>query len=587
MQPRQNAAIQSQQELTLALLKAQSETPPEVATLLKDNAQLLSEALWQAFMDAAAKKYSENLHDRSFLLYDIARQVALQLNEKKLLARTHYYLGRSYSGLNQLQKAKAAYIESQNAFAAAGLQRDLIYILSDLGTLSLIQEDYAAARGFSEDSVKLAESLSGSTAPAGAWPDEYGRAGSLSTLGELAMRDGNIPQAIDYLQSSLTLYQKLNNGNSYYDYYVADVYASLGRVSTSAGDNVQALDFLNKALVISKTLKNPEQVASLLNSIGFLYMEQEDYAQARAKFDEALKIYRQRNNQREESRVLLNLGVIEQRQANYDEALARFKLSLEAAKLTQNADVQIAAGEGIGVALAGKRDFVPALQALDESHAIAKEMKDQTRQTELVWRSAEVRYEMRDYTRSSELAQTALELARAAHSPKLSYLAITTLGQSYAAQNRIELATQTLIQAVEQAEAMRDQVAGNEVERQLFFENKVSSYNALTDLLVKQGRLLDALIYAERAKGRVLLDVLSGGRSDIAKYLTPSEKAEAQRFNRNISEVNDRIKLGESADSPSLDSLYRQLDAARLEYQSFQDALYVAEASDRSDRRAD
>ena len=164
-------------------------------------------------------------------------------------------------------------------------------------------------------------------------------------------------------------------------------------------------------------------------------MEQEDYAQARIKFDEALRIYRQRHNQREESRVLLNLGVIEQRQGNYDEALAHFKLSLEAAKTTQNVDVQIAAGEGIGVALTGKRDFVAALQALDESHALAKEMKDQTRQTEMVWRTAEIHYEMRDYARSSELAQTALDLARTAHLPKLTYLATTTLGQSYAAQN--------------------------------------------------------------------------------------------------------------------------------------------------------
>ena len=122
---------------------------------------------------------------------------------------------------------------------------------------------------------------------------------------------------------------------------------------------------------------------------------------------------------------------------------------------------------------------------------------------------------------------------------------------------------------------MRDQVAGNEVERQLFFENKVSSYNALTDLFVRQGKPLDALLYAERAKGRVLLDVLSGGRSDVVKYLTPAEKAETQRLNRKVSEVNDRIKTVQAADS-SLDSLYRQLDAARLEYQSFQDSLYVA-----------
>src|SRR5262249_47319689 len=85
-----------------------------------------------------------------------------------------------------------------------------------------------------------------------------------------------------------------------------------------------------------------------------------------------------------------------------------------------------------------------------------------------------------------------------------------------------------------------------------------------------------ALVYAERAKGRVLLDVLRSGRSDIAKYLTRSEKEQTQLLNRKISEINDRIKIEESAGSSSSVSLYQQLDAARLEYQSFQNALYVA-----------
>ncbi len=118
-------------------------------------------------------------------------------------------------------------------------------------------------------------------------------------------------------------------------------------------------------------------------------------------------------------------------------------------------------------------------------------------------------------------------------------------------------------------------VAGSELETQLFLENKVASYNALVDLLIRQGKPLDALLYAERAKGRVLLDALRDGKPDLAKALTPVEKAETQRLNRRISEINDTIRKQEMADSSSLNSLYAQLDAARVEYRSFQDALYV------------
>src|SRR5262249_49164253 len=155
---------------------------------------------------------------------------------------------------------------------------------------------------------------------------------------------------------------------------------------------------------------------------------------------------------------------------------------------------------------------------------LAIKISDRTRQAELLWRSAEVRSEMGDFAGALEFAQTALALVRQIHSPKLVYLVTTTIGQLYAALNKNELAIQTLKEAVSEAEAMRDQVAGQEESQQLFFENRISSYNSLIELLIKRGNAFDALVYAERAKGRVLLDVLRSGRSDLAKHLTQSEK---------------------------------------------------------------
>src|SRR5256714_12183748 len=160
-------------------------------------------------------------------------------------------------------------------------------------------------------------------------------------------------------------------------------------------------------------------------------------------------------------------------------------------------------------------------------------------------------------------------------SPKLTYLTTTTLGESYAAQKKYDLAIKTSKDAVQQVEALREHVAGSELETELFLENKVASYNALVGLLIKQGKSLDALLYAERAKGRVLLDVLRDGKPDFAKVLTPAEKAETQRLNRRISEINGTIKKQEIAGSSSLNSLYAQLDTARVEYRSFEDALYA------------
>ncbi len=567
--------ITSATELAAALCRLHT-SEHSTDSLLNAYPELIDGRLWEEVTSRAAAAFYQESPQRSLEIYEVSIQVATKLDDPKLLARTYYNQARTFSGVNQPEKAIKSYERSRAYFEQAGLRRDLIYVLADLGALFFNKEDYQRAQEYSEQSILIADSAKALNIPVGSYPDDFGRARALQTLAEIDLRNGNQEDAIEKLQRSLGLYQQLNGQGSEYAFYVAGVYAALGRVYPEIGDYARALSYLNKALDFARGAYNQNIIANILNSMGFLYMEQEDYAQAKEHFDRSLKIYLAQNNQIEASKVLLNLGVIEQRQAHYDEALTQFRLSLQAAKAAQIADVQIAAGEGIGVVLTAKKDFGGALDILNESLALAKETRNKTRQIELLWRSAETYHEIGNYAQAVTCAESAVALARSLHLPKLEFLAMTTLGQSYAAQKKLDLATQTLMLAVDQLEAMREQVAGSEVESQLFLENKVAAYHALVDLFIKQDKPLDALLFAERAKGRVLLDVLSEGKSDLAKVLTRSEKEETQRLNRRISKMNHLSKSHDGSDSSSQKSLYRQLDSARLEYQSFQDALYVS-----------
>jgi CHAT domain-containing protein/tetratricopeptide (TPR) repeat protein len=568
VQAQQSRTIKTETELILALVKT-SETPNEITNLLHTNASLVTENLWETFMALAAQKFYES-PNHAFRLYDLAREVALQLKDQKRLAKTYYNIARSHSGLGNYDKATAAYLESRQAFEAAAYERDLIYILSDLGIISLLQERYDDARKYSEASISLSKRLKNSTAPAGAWPDAFGIAGSLRTLGELSLRNGDIDQAISQYQRALNFLNELNRDRGY-DFYVTEAFAGLGRVYTSAGDHVRALVSLNSA----RQTATGEQIPKVLNSLGYLYMEQEDYAQADAQFHQTLKIYRAARNQKEESRVLLNLGVVQQRQGKHDEALALFRQSLDAATTTKVVDVEIAALEGMGVVLTAQSRFDDALKALDKGLALAHETQDKMRQTELLWRTAQTYLQMQDYARAEQFAQDAVVLARATRLPKLTFLATATLGDVHAA-NKTELAIRTLKDAMDQLESLRHRVAGREEGLQLFFENKVGPYHSLVMLLTRQGEILEALLYAERAKGRVLLDAVSSGKSDLANVLTETERSEEQHLIKKISDINQRIKSHTAEDTRTKNELYSELDAARLELASFKDRIYVA-----------
>jgi CHAT domain-containing protein len=118
-------------------------------------------------------------------------------------------------------------------------------------------------------------------------------------------------------------------------------------------------------------------------------------------------------------------------------------------------------------------------------------------------------------------------------------------------------------------------VAGREEGLELFFENKLGPYHSLVTLLSAQARNFEALLYAERAKGRVLLDAVSSGKADLASVLTENERIEERHLLQKISEINQRLKSQPAEDAQTQNELYSQLDRARLELASFKDRTYV------------
>jgi CHAT domain-containing protein len=558
----------------IAELQNTAGNPELTRSLLDDHSSLLSSDLWQRLTDEAARNYHHNDPGQAIVNYHLACTVALRLENQNLIGRSFYNLGRSYSALNQYDQAITAFLKSKEAFAATGSLHDLVYLFSDLGTVSIIREDYEAARNWSEESIKLWLRLKDSpTSPETTEVDTYGAAGALSTLGELASREGNFDDAFDYLQQSHRLFTQLQTNNSSYGYYLADVCISLGRLYTSTGDHVRGLAFLNRALTLSTKLNQPNQVASILNEIGYLHLEQEDYAQAQSRFQQSLQQYTNGNNTREVARTLLNLGVVNQRQHNFDDALTLFQTSLEAAKTTNNFDVQIAAAEGIGVVLTAKRDFQTALRYLDTSLALAIEKKDNLRECEALWRIAEVHLAMNNLEVGLDRAQSALEIARFMHSPKLTYLTLATIGQIHIALDRPDLAVKSFKQAVNTVELMRLQVAGEGMQRSLYFQDKLSSYYNLIDLLLKENKDFEAFLFAERAKGRVLLDVFRSVASTSSQTLSSAEKAELRRLNQNLFKIGEQLRHEDSA-LLQRDSLSQQLSRALSNAETFQNALY-------------
>ena len=94
LRAQQRQTVNTESELILALVKA-NKTPKEITDILHANTSLVTDDLWELLMGMAAQKFYQ-IPEQSFRLYDLAREVSLQLKDEKRLAKTYYNIARSH-----------------------------------------------------------------------------------------------------------------------------------------------------------------------------------------------------------------------------------------------------------------------------------------------------------------------------------------------------------------------------------------------------------------------------------------------------------------------------------------------------------
>jgi CHAT domain-containing protein len=200
---------------------------------------------------------------------------------------------------------------------------------------------------------------------------------------------------------------------------------------------------------------------------------------------------------------------------------------------------------------------------------------------------ADVHNEQGHHAQALEFAGRAAAIASRIGSSEDLWESATSMGIAYSALNRPDQARQAFADAINTIEKMRGQVAGGEQQQQQFFESRVSPYNRMVDLLVEQNSAAEALAYSERARGRVLLDVLQSGRVSITKAMTQGEQEQERKLKGEIVSANTQIyreKARVQPDETRLAGLGARLQKARLEYEAFQTDLYAAHPELRAKR---
>src|SRR5215510_9960440 len=369
-----------------------------------------------------------------------------------------------------------------------------------------------------------------------------GTANALIGLGDVYAAQGDYGRAADNYQQIMKLAESLGHKEG-----IAVVSVRLGDIHYYQGNFPQALDYYQKSVSLYEELGSRQDIVHPLLRIGDAYFAQNDNTRALEYYQRSLKICEQTFDKAGATFLLNRIAEVYAAQGRYDEADDYYRRSLKLQEELGIKSITATTLNGIG----------------------------------------NIRYRQGNYGEAARLSTRAAELAKEGNAPEVLWKTLTSLGQAYRALKQVDRAQQSFDEAIAILEKMRGQLVGNERDQQLFFENKTAPYVEMVGLMIGQNKVNEAFHYAEMAKGRMLLDVLRHGRSDISKTMTAEERDHEKQLNATVTALSSQQRKEISLPQPDKSRLAfidAQLQKARLEYEAYETRIYAAHPDLRAER---
>jgi len=309
-------------------------------------------------------------------------------------------------------------------------------------------------------------------------------------------------------------------------------------------------------------------LANGLNNLGVLYCEQGDYGRGVQYLDRATELA-SRITPDDHARLAMfrtNLGEIYVYLGQTGRALAEHAKAATEARAAGDEAILMGIRTNRANAYSQSGDYAralaevqPAIEYFDHS--------DQRRDAffsyndQLVWMVRAGRYQDA-VARGEKLLPEARRLG-----PLVLYRLLDPLGDAYAGLQRFSEARKSYLDAIAAIESVK--LSGSEDEKESFFHEKCGPYLGMVRLLVRDGKPFEALQYSERAKARLLLDVLRGARTEINRAMTEEEKQRERDLTNRIVRLDARLAAdGVHAQPETLaerDRLKSEMDAMSAE----------------------
>lgn len=412
--------------------------------------------------------------------------------------------------------------------------------LIDIGYATALRGSYAAAERIDRLIIRFSRQNN----------DPEGIARGEVLTGSVLHETGDSQEALALLGRARVYFEKWPGATV----HKAAVYSHLGITHLYLGDYAHARAELGRALQMAEDLKKPDRIIPALNSLGEVYRSQ-------GQPERALEFYeRARKEVGDDSAwnmafLFNNMGMAYEAMGENAKALdylnraravaekVKFKPRV-ATSLAEIGNVQLQAGD----AAAATRSYQQSLrisEEIGERPSVGRAHLD-------LARAAQAQH---NFTDALAEARIAVDTYEAIGQRDALAGAQTMIGRCLLSLGKRAEAQAAFTTAIASIEHVRAQIAGGAEESETFFQTRRAPYEEMISLLLDDGKVEEALVMAERASARALLDILAKDRSVATRGWSDEEKASAARLDEQIAEANRRLNAEKNAEPLSLEKV--------------------------------
>ena len=490
------------------------------------------------------RKYSQaiNLHQQALLIFR-------QLSFKEKVADSIGYIGQAYFKSGQYQKVIELF---RQELSYSRKNRDLE---SERNLLKIMNDYY-------DDEWKI------SVSEGEAYDYEIAsrmRTGEISweELLEISYLNAFYIQNISSDPSSL--YKTLHG---------------IGWSYRNLGDYSKALKFLQDSFKLQKLSQNirPSSVQLLMIDLGTVYIDLGQYDLALQILQESLLLEGQFCMCK--CNALGKIGFIYKQLGQYDEAL---KYLNEALAISNNDSDKQNILNYLGEVYSLKGEHQKALKLYQEGLNEPIISGEQNAKGFILNNIALLYSEMGDYSLSIQTYHKALGLFRKLKDRPGERITLSNIGKLFEKQNQTELAILFYKQAVNKTELLRQRLKQLSLaEQKRYTETVAETYRRLADLLLKQGRILEAQQVLELLKVEEIRTYTHKKRSVDDTNGIATNKTETKTIDKHNSLIALGLRVDECEQQkcPQLSQLIQQREIIATEYEQTAKAL-IKEIRDR------